>query len=206
METMLDGAADSLWSALRNRLDTWGVFEHPGLAGVLQAHGRRSATAVALAQARKKAERARDLSGRLFGTDGLAFIRLPYPAQAESMASILRLIDEDGLTSSLDELAGPELMVALVTCQAQYEAMVAARMSRNGRKSGDLKGFLGKLQRAIARYTNAVLTLLDEDEPESLDLVLAALQPVELLRAQVSRGTSRPETEVVPETPDDELP
>jgi hypothetical protein len=191
IEITLDGAADALWTTLRNGLDHWSVFEHPGLVGMLQAHGRRSSTAVALAQARKKAERARELSGRLFGADGLAFLRLPYPEQALSMASILRLIEEDGLAPSIDALAGPEVMVALVACQVQYEAMVKTRMSRVGRKSAHLGQLRGKLQRAIARYTNAVLTLLDEDEPESLDVVLTALQPVEVLRARVSRGTSR---------------
>lgn len=190
----LDALADSLWGALRNRLDGWGVFEHPAWAGVLPAHGKRSATAVALAQARKKAERARELSTRLFGAEGLAFVRLPYPAQAQSMASILRLIDEDGLAPAIDELAGTELRLALVACQVQYEAMVKARMSRTDRRSGHFGVLGGKLRRLLARYVNAVLTLLDEDEPDTLDMVLAALQPVEVLRSQASRGSSRPAT------------
>jgi hypothetical protein len=199
----LDALADFLWGTLRNRLHGWSVFRHPGWAGVLQAHGKRSIIAVALAQARKKAVRAHELSGRLFGAEGLAFIRLPYPAQARSMASILRLIQEDGLAPAIDELAGPELMVALVACQAQYETMVRSRMSRTGRKSAHFGRLGGKLRRLIARYVNAVLTLLDEDEPESLDVVLVALQPVEVLRLQVSRGASRPATATVDAAADD---
>lgn len=191
METVLDPLADSLWGTLRTRLDAWSVFEHRGMASVLQAHGKRSATAVALARARDKAERARALSSRLFGAEGLAFIRLPYPAQARSMASILRLIEEDGLAPVIDEVAGPELMVALVACQAQYEEMVKARMSRADRKSGNFGVLVGKLRRVLARYVNAVLTLLDEDEPESLDLVVAALQPIDFYRSQQSRVASR---------------
>lgn len=203
-EVLLDALTDSLWSTLRTRLDGWSVFEHRAMAGVLQAHAKRSATGVALALARKKAERARDVSGRLFGAEGLAFIRLPYPAQARSMASILRLIEEDGLTPAIDELAGPELMVGLIACQAQYEAMVTARMSRSDRKSGHFGVLGGKLRRLLARYVNAVLTLLDEDEPESLAVVLTALQPIAVFRAQGSRGASRPEAVVVEPTADDE--
>lgn len=204
IEGVLDALADSLWSTFRTRLDGWSVFEHRGMASVLQAHGKRSSTAVALARAREKAERARALSSRLFGVEGLAFIRLPYPAQARSMASILRLIEEDGLAPAIDELAGPEVMVALVACQAQYEEMVKARMSRADRKSGNFGVLVGKLRRVLARYVNAVLTLLDEDEPESLDLVLAALQPIDFHRSQQSRGASRAGTAVVEPSSDDE--
>jgi len=204
LEVLFDALADSLWSTLRTRLDGWGVFEHRGMAGMLQAHGKRSATAVALARARKQAERAREVSGRLFGAEGLAFIRLPYPAQARSMASILRLIEEDSLAPVIDELAGPELMVALVACQVQYEAMVKTRMSRTERKSGHFGVLVGKLRRLLARYVNAVLTLLDEDEPESLEVVLGALQPIEVHRAQLSRGASRAGATVVDPAEDEE--
>lgn len=203
-ELWLDALADTLWSALRNRLDGWGVFEHRAMAGVIQEHAKRSAVAVALSRARKKAERARALSTRLFGAEGLAFIRLPYPAQAQSMASILRLIDEDDLASDIDELAGPEIMVALVACQAQYEAMVKTRMSRADRRSAHFGVLGGKLRRLLARYVSAVLTLLDEDDPESLDVVVTALQPIEVLRAQLSRGVGRSEAAVEESTEDDE--
>jgi hypothetical protein len=204
MEVLLDALADSLWSTLRNRLDGWSVFEHRGMANVLSVHVKRTATAAALALARKKAERARALSGRLFGAEGLAFIRLPYPAQARSMASILRLIEEDGLAPAIDELAGPEIMVALAACQTQYESMVKVRLSRTDRKTTHFGMLGGKLRRVLARYVSAVLTLLDEDEPESLALVLAALQPIEALRIQASRGMGRPEG-AVDSTADDEV-
>jgi hypothetical protein len=190
-DLLLDALADSLWGTLRDRLDGWGVFEHVAMKDLLPAR-QRSSAAAALAQARRKAARARDLAGRLFGAEGLAFIRLPYPAQARSMASILRLIEEDGLRPTIDELAGPELMVALIACQAQYEAMVKSRMSRSGRKSAHFGWLGGKLRRLLARYINAVLTLLDEDEPESLDLVVGALQPVAVLRSHARRGATSP--------------
>jgi hypothetical protein len=203
-EVLLDALADSLWSTLRTRLDGWSVYEHRAMASVQHAYGKRSAVAVALARARSQAARAREVSGHLFGAQGLAFIRLPYPAQARSMASLLRLIHEDGLAPAIDELAGREMMVALTACQAQYEAMVRTRMSRTDRRSGHFGVLIAKLRRLLARYVNAVLTLLDEDEPESLELVLAVLRPIEVHRAQLGREASRAGASVVEPKEDDE--
>lgn len=95
-------------------------------------------------------------------------------------------------------------MIALVACQARYEAMVKARMSRADRKTVHFGLLGGKLRRLLARYVNAVLTLLDEDEPESLSLVLAALHPIEVLRTQSSRGLGRLEEDDVDPTVDEE--
>lgn len=184
----LDGCADALWAAVRNGLEAEASFAHPGLAVVLARHGKRSAVATAVREGRARASRARALAARLFSTEGLAFTQQAYPVQAESMGEILRLIDQDDLADELDALLGPHLLVALRACQAQYEAMVEARMTRDDRKSTDLAHLRGKLQRAISRYCSAVLTLLDEAEPETLTLVLAALRPLEVHRAQMASG------------------
>jgi hypothetical protein len=189
-EMALDGGADALWAVLRNRLEAWSGLQHAGVAIVAQAHGKGSAIGKTLAAGQDKAARARALAGRLFGTDGLTFTRTPYPEQAQAMASILRLIEKDGLANEIDELTGPEILVGLRACQAQYEGMVAARLSRDGRKSGDLGILRGKLLRAIARYTNAVLGVLDEDDPDSLQLVTTALLPLELLRTSTASSGS----------------
>lgn len=156
---------------------------------VLAQHGKRSAVDTAIKQGQEQATRARALASKLFGAEGLAFTQQAYPEQAESMGEILRLIDQDGLGDELDALLGPQLLVALRACQAQYEAMVETRMTRDDRKSTDLARLRGKLQRAIARYSSAVLTLLDESEPSTLTLVLTALRPFEIHRAQ--QGTSK---------------
>lgn len=70
-----------------------------------------------------------------------------------------------------------------VDCQTKYESMVETRLTRDARSSADLGKIRGTVMRAVARYTNALLTMLDEQEPESLEVVLAALRPLELLRA-----------------------
>lgn len=184
----VDGCADALWAVVRNGLEAKASFAHTGLALVLAEHGKRSAVTTAVRQGQDQAARARTLANTLFGSEGLSFTQQTYPVQAESMGEILRLIDEDGLGDELDALLGPHLLVALRACQARYEAMVEARLSRDDRKSTDLARLRGKLQRAISRHCSAVLTLLDEDVPETLTQVLTALRPLEVHRAQQPTG------------------
>ncbi|MEX1366312.1 MAG: hypothetical protein AB1Z98_24520 [Nannocystaceae bacterium] len=199
----LDGSADALWAVVRNGLEALASFDHPGLEVVLAKHGKRSAVATAVHRGQQLAARARALSGRLLGTEGLAFTQRSYPEQAESMGEILRLIDQDGLADELDALLGPHLLVALRACQAEYEAMVEIRLSRDDRKSTDLARLRGRLQRAISRYCSAVLTLLDEDQPDTLTQVLTVLRPIDVYRAQ---GSSSRSTAATDEAPDDEAP
>lgn len=195
-EVAFDSMADGLWAVLRNRLEALSGFEHEDLPRVGEGHGKRSAVAQALVSAQSQAARARALSVRLFGAEGLAFTKTQFPEQAQAMASLLRVIDQDGLAAELDELVGPECLVLLRACQPKYEAMVEARLTRDARKSADLGQARGAILRAVARYTNAVLTMLDESEPDSLELVLTALRPLERLRATTpttSPATPRPE-------------
>ena len=189
-EVSFDGCTDGLWGVLRNRLEALSGFEHDGLARVAEGHGKRSPVALAVAAAKDKAARARKLSTKLFGTDGLAFTRTQYPEQAQAMASILRVIDKEDLAAEIDALTGPETLILLRACQPHYESMVEARLTRDGRKSDDLGRVRGKVMRAVARYTNAVLTMLDERKPETLELVLTALRPLEALRAATSTTTT----------------
>lgn len=207
-DVAFDGCADGLWAVLRNRLDALSGFEHEGLARVAEGHGKRSAVVLAVAAAKDKAARARRLSTKLFGVDGLAFTKTQFPEQAQAMASILRVIDKDDLAAEIDELTGPETLILLRACQPHYESMVEARLTRDGRKSDDLGKVRGKVMRAVARYTNAVLTMLDERKPETLEIVLAALRPLELLRAATptatTSGTPQPEPAVVEAEDDDE--
>lgn len=189
-EVSFDGCTDGLWGVLRNRLDALGGFEHEGLPRVAEGHGKRSAVALAVAAAKDKAARARKLSTKLFGTEGLAFTRTQYPEQAQAMASLLRVIDKEDLAAEIDALTGPETLILLRACQPHYESMVEARLTRDGRKSDDLGRVRGKVLRAVARYTNAVLSMLDERKPETLELVLTALRPLEALRAATPTATS----------------
>lgn len=185
-ELVLDGGADALWGALRSGLEARAALGHAGIAAVLATQSKRSPVAVALRAGQNKAKRAKVLLGKLFGEAGLSFTQRTYPEQAVSMATMLRLIDEDELAEEIDELVGPELLVALRATQPAYEAMVDARLSRDRRPKTDLNALRQKLTRAIGRHCNAVLALLDERDPDSLPLVIDALRPVEVFRAQAS--------------------
>lgn len=103
------------------------------------------------------------------------------------------MIDKEDLAPEIDALTGPETLILLRTCQPHYESMVEARLTRDGRKSDDLGRVRGKVLRAVARYTNAVLSMLDERKPETLELVLTALRPLEALRAATTTTTTPPE-------------
>lgn len=195
-ELEVDGGADALWGALRSGLEAKAAFGHAGIARVLAAQAPRSPVAVALRAAQAQAKQAKALLGTLFGEGGLAFTQRAYPEQVVSMATILRLIDEDGLAEQIDALVGPALLVALRATQPEYQAMVDARLTRDRRSSTDLNRLRQKLTRAIGRHCNAVLALLDEKDPDSLPLVLEALRPVEVFRAQMSaRGAAASEEE-----------
>lgn len=201
-DVAFDTAVDGLWGALRDRLSAWTVFAQAPIESLAGPKARKSAATVELARARKKAEHARALLAKLFGAEGLVFTRQPWAEQAESMAAILRLVEEDELGDAIAELAGSEWLATLHLCQAKYEAMVQTRASRDARLTHDLGELLAKIQRAITRYNTAILTLLDEDDPPSLDLVLAALRPVDITRARIgtSGRTASEPTEPAPVT------
>jgi hypothetical protein len=184
-ELEIDGLADAMWGALRSGLELWRAYDHPGLTTVLDAQKKRSASATALRAGQEKATHALQLASKLFGNEGLEFTQTTYPVQAVSMASILRIIEEDELGEEIDAVVAPEILVALRCCQPVYEAMVSARMSRSDRKTSHLAVLRTKLQRAISQHCTAVLAMLDENKPETLELVLGALRPIDVYRAQL---------------------
>lgn len=196
-EVALDTAADALWATLRSRLEAWRAFEHAALGATKGAASRRNRTATMLAGAAKKAERARCLLERIYGPRGLAFLQTSYFEQCEAMSALLRLIEEDDLTADLTELAGEEWMVALTLVQGRYEAMVQKRMGRSRGNSGDLNRLRLRLHRSILRYNTAILTMLDEDDPESLEIVTEALRPLAIVRDRKRKRVRSSEEENV---------
>lgn len=77
--------------------------------------------------------------------------------------------------------------------------MVEERLLRDNRLTGDLGQVRGRLQRASGRYSASVLSMLDEDQPGSLELVINTLRPLETFRAQAR--PSEPTPESPPEPP-----
>lgn len=83
-------------------------------------------------------------------------------------------------------------------CQVRYEAMVQARAVRLGGASANLRVFWMRLRQLIVRYAGAVITMLDESKPETLEVVEAALLPMLTIRAVQTRAVTH-EVEAEPE-------
>ncbi|PRP95508.1 hypothetical protein ENSA5_38610 [Enhygromyxa salina] len=182
----LDIAVDPLWSLIRRRLDDWGVYMREGLNFV--EDDPDAPPEVDIEELRDKATRARKISERLFGVGRLNFIQRPYAEQAQLMANVLGLIDTDKLEEDIIELTGPELLPMLRRCQVRYEGMVQARAMRIDGSAADLRTLRGRLRRLIVRYAGAVITMLDESEPETLDVVETALMPMLTIRPVPARA------------------
>lgn len=190
-EVELDALVDGLWATFRSALEAKATLPAEGLAVLLEDHKPQSTVGKAVAAAREQAERAQALSNHVFGADGLAFTKKQFSQQSQAMASMLRVIEGDGLAPEIEALCGPEILVLLRACQPLYASMVDARLARDNRKSIDLGWMRNKIMRAITRYSTAVLTMIDEDDPESLPRVIAALRPFDQSRA-LSAASGRP--------------
>jgi hypothetical protein len=199
-EIDFDRATDGLWVSLRDRLSSWLAFEHQGLDALAPEFHEKAQ----IPQAKQKGARARRLHDRLFGSNGVAFVQQPYFEQAAAMASLLRLIDEDGHDPDLAELVGSEWLTALRICQIHYQAMIDDRLARERGKNLNLASIRNKLRRMISAYNTAVITMLDDDVPETLDMVVTALRPMVRIRDIMNRQTETSD-EPAEDTVEDEL-
>ena len=179
-----DGGVDGLWTATHSRLHSWSAFEHPGLDPIADDE---SPLAALITEGRERADRAQAMVERLFGEDGLRPMRSPFHEQAEHTGALVRLIQEDGLEDELAALIGPRLVKALLGLQPIYEQMVLDRLADPKDKLTGLRELRRRLRRRISDYVTQILALVDEDEPASLDFVVAALEPIVALREQVAR-------------------
>ena len=130
----------------------------------------------------------------------MKFTHRPYVEQAQLMDNVLGLIDTDGLADEIVELTGPELLPILRLCQVRYERMVQGRAMRENDPIPDFRLQRSRLRRLIVRYAGAVMTMLDEDKPETLELVTDALMPMLTIRASSRPAESGPSLE-----PEDEV-
>lgn len=180
----LDGGVDAIWNSLRKRLEGLDGFEHPGLDPLIN---RGDALGQTLAKLRKKAERGRAISMRLFGADGLRFTNLAFHEQASVMHTILGLIDEADLEPEIDEIAGPDIVASLRGCQDDYDDMVDDRLSQE--QAPKILGALhGELRDALSAYVFAVLGTVSKQKPESIPAATAALRPLLRLRELMASG------------------
>lgn len=171
--------ADRSWGALRGRLSSLALLDHDKYP---------------------RAARAAELEATLF-PEGTEFLRLEYTAQSSTMAAILRRIDADGLAKSIDDLCGKEVLQSIREVQPRYEAMVRERLRRDNATGQNLADSVRAIQGAIVDYTTKLLSLIDDDDPSTLETVRVALLPIANYRDAWSRqGTSAGDTGEAPDT------
>ena len=192
-ELACDRAVDGLWKLLRDLLASYAAYEHEGFDALAQT----PAFTEQLEVMRERAAAARELGERVFGHDGLAFTRLPYIEQAETMAALLRLIDEDELGPALEQVVGPELPVLLGGAVARYTKMIEERLARTSTSGPDLRQMQAQLRRRLNRYVNALTVWADEDDPGRVEQAWEALLPMITVRNYLSRPDRSDDDELI---------
>ncbi len=166
----VDALADSLFGALRMRIQGYAAL--PGAEYPL-------------------APKAAEIDARLFGQDGLSFLTLSYSSQSAAMATVLQLIEEDNLRKEIDQIAGKEFLQAIRAVLPRYEAMAKARLTAAD-EDVSLKEQVRALANAVVDYATKVLGMIDNDHPETLDVVRAALRPIDAHREATARRAPSP--------------
>ncbi|MEZ4405140.1 MAG: hypothetical protein R3A52_01430 [Polyangiales bacterium] len=169
----VDREADAAWSALKMRLDGYGLLPDEG-------HPR--------------AARAREIARALFGEGGLSFTQTSFAAQRAAMAAMLEVIDTQGLSADIDALAGAEFLARVRAVQPRYDAMVRAALQRDESPGQNLAEQLRALQRSIADFASKVVATVDLTAPGSAARATKALLPLAKLR-DAARPKAQPEEE-----------
>lgn len=168
----LDNEADRAWGALRMRLQ---------------------AMAMIAPEVTPKAARAAELEATLF-PNGTGFLAAEYAEQSAAMGTLLRQVEEDELAKSLSAVAGPEFLAAVRRVQPRYEKMVTERLRRDAAVGQNLLETVRALQSAILNHAQKVIGTVEHDDPSTVDVVRAALRPIEAHREANGRAAA-PSTE-----------
>ena len=188
-ELDFDFAVDGLWVALRRRLELDQAYAHSGL----DALPPELAEAGGLEELRAKAKLAQKLWERLFGANGTGFTKSKFIEQAESMSTLLSMLEQEPqLRAELEQVVGARPVAMLYACQKHYEDMVSNRLSRRS-PGANLNELRSKLRVAIMAYVNAAMTLVRLDEPDTEAQVLDALRSILTLRNLMTRKLSEDE-------------
>ncbi|MFO7564413.1 MAG: hypothetical protein R6X02_17335 [Enhygromyxa sp.] len=183
-DVRLDGAVDGLWVRLRDSLLGRAAYTHEGLRLLDQ----NPPPGVDMAEVRQKAARAQEIATRLFGAGSLEMLQRRFAEQSQLTANVLGLLEADGLADELAELVEPELLPILRRCQQEYEAMVKRRAADDKGTRPNLRETRTRLRRAILRYSQAVMLMIDEEDPASVAVVEDALRP--MINLRTARGST----------------
>lgn len=185
---LIDQEGDNSWSALRSRLQGFGMLrpsEYPD------------------------ASRASELLIHLFGDSGLSFVKESYPVQWTTADTILKRIDEDKLAPDIDRIAGPAFLEHIRKRHAEYGDMVKRLLNKNTGESVNLSQELRELGQAMVGYAIRVCTVVDGDGDDAEMQLMAreALRPWDVYREEADRRSTGPaKAEEAPQTPSAETP
>ena len=179
---LVDQAGDGSWGALRGRLLAYAMLpaaEYPD------------------------AKRAGELVVILFGDDGLSFLTESYPVQWTTADTILKRVDDAGLSPDIDRIAGPEFLDNIRKRHAKYGAMVQSILIKTNQIHVDLAAEVRALGHAIVAYSTKVCAHVEDDDPNTITDARAALQPIDLHREAIANASQTAPTPapVSPQTP-----
>jgi len=177
---VVDQAGDASWSALRARLSAYSMLpadEYPD------------------------AKRAAEIEVRLFGDDGLSFLKETYAVQWTTADTILKRIDSDDLTSDINRIAGHEFLDNIRKRHTKYGAMVQSILIKAQQANVDLGAELRALGSAIVTYATKVCAHVEDDDPTTIAEARTALGPIDAHReANAKKSAPAPVTQD-PEAP-----
>src|SRR5690554_519607 len=172
-EVAFDFAYDRFWNAAEHQCDCHINYRHEGLDMLSDEQKQQ----MGFEHKRELAEHAAELHQHLF-SDGRSFLGKPFPQQVALTGSRLEFIKTAPNSAAYIEIIGKGLFTTLQVMQAGYEDMVRSRAARSD-TSADLRVLRLHLARLITRYNGAVITtMLDDEEPETWELVQTILRPM----------------------------
>ncbi len=130
---------------------------------------------------------------RVFGSDGLEFLRLPYASQLTQMRVRMVPVDGDaegkgkeaGLAENIDAVAGPAYLANVRHQITRYDAMVHSK-STTAIVSESLLPHLHTLRTAITHFATIVIGTIRLGKPETLAAAQLLLAPIDNARAASS--------------------
>lgn len=162
----IDRNADTSWSALRGRLQSFSMLP---------------------ADTYPDAQRATEILYSLFGESGLSFLTESYPEQYAIANSVISRIDAEGMATDIDRLAGKEFLENVRAQHTAYGKMVQAVLQREDAITDDLGEHVRAMGQEIVDYGTKVLASIERDKPATISAARTALRPIDAFREATQR-------------------
>ncbi len=192
----VDYAVDGAWYFVVASLTRWNYLDREGLD--LLDEDAELGEKVDVEAFRAKIEDAAELHEALFGGEGAVGLQRGFAEQAQWMANLLRLIQEDGHDEKLGPVVTEEVVPVLLACQRAYDRMVKARLQQPV-DMANLRELRSALQRVITMYSSAVVGMITSQGAEAIPVIETALHPIIALREQKAQAARKGAAAVVAE-------